>query len=316
MESPTSIFSKEESQFYNIATRRVTLFNRTPSSIDVITPDKSAETNGNLNKAVGPAKMLQVSSGDRVQLEVFARYQTGTGGNTTLISNLASAVTGTFALTAGEAAHTAITNSVPAQAATISPGSGVPKAYLFYILFNSSYVYQQFGYVSVNSTAQVGHQQMYLDITVPTGGYLYTYVINESNVSSAVSVYFDDFTIVHTRNTNTLQVVQTNDYYPFGLQIAAQSYQKQTALDNDYKFNGIEEEDEFGQNYYTAFYRTMDPTLARWWQVDPKAEEYYSWNPYNSMGDNPIRIADPMGDKWKEKKDEVTANQLLGALKN
>ena len=35
-----------------------------------------------------------------------------------------------------------------------------------------------------------------------------------------------------------LQVLQTSDYYPFGLQIAAGSYQKQTALDNDYLYNG------------------------------------------------------------------------------
>jgi len=156
----TQFSTKEESQFYNIATRRATVFNHTAASIDVTAPDRSAETNGNTSKAIGPAKMLQVSAGDRVQLEVFARYQTGTGGNNALISNLASAVTGSFLLNAGEAAHTAITNSVPTQAATISQTSGVPKSYLFYILFNSSYVYQQFGYVLVNSTAQAGHQQM------------------------------------------------------------------------------------------------------------------------------------------------------------
>lgn len=295
METPTPIANKEQSQFYNISTRRVTAFNRTPASIEVTAPNQSAETNGNLNKTIGPAKMVQVSAGDRVQLEVFARYATGTGSNNTLITNLASAVTGSFALTAGESAHTALTNNVPPQAATIGQTTGVPKAYLFYILFNSSYVYQQFGYVAVNSTALAGHQQMYLDITVPTGGYLYTYVANEANVSTATSVYFDDFTIVHTRNTPTLQVLQTNDYYPFGLQIAAQSYQKQTALDNDYLYNGKELQDEHNLGWMDYGARMYMADIGRWGVVDPLSENYLPASPYNYVLNNPASLLDPDG---------------------
>jgi len=295
METPTPIANKEQSQFYNISTRRVTAFNRTPASIEVTTPNQSAETNGNLNKTIGPAKMIQVSTGDRVQLEVFARYSTGTGSNNALISNLASVVTGSFGLTSGEAAHTALTNNVPPQAATIGQTTGIPKAYLFYILFNSSYVYQQFGYVAVNSTALVGHQQMYLDITIPTGGYLYTYVANEANVSSATSVYFDDFTIVHTRNTPTLQVLQTNDYYPFGLQIAASSYQKQTSLDNDYLYNGKELQDEHNLGWLDYGARMYAPELGRWHVTDPMAGMAMDLTPFRYGFNNPIRVIDPDG---------------------
>jgi len=291
----TQFAAKEQAQFYNIATRRATVFNHTTASIDVTAPDKSAETNGNTSKAIGPAKMLQVNAGDRVQLEVFARYQTGTGGNNALISNLASAVTGSFLLNAGEAAHTAITNNVPTQAATISQTSGVPKSYLFYILFNNSYAFQQFGYVLVNSTAQAGHQQMYLDITVPTGGYLYTYVANESNVSAGVSVYYDDFTIVHTRSTPTLQVLQTSDYYPFGLQIAAGSYQKQTTLDNDYLYNGKELQDEHNLGWMDYGARMYDPSCACFHTIDPASTNYYGLTPYHYVLNNPIKFIDPTG---------------------
>jgi len=315
METPTPIATKEESQFYNIATRRITVFNHTLANINVTAPDRSAETNGNTSKAIGPAKMLQVSAGDRVQLEVFARYQTGTGGNNALISNLASAVTGSFLLNAGEAAHTAITNSVPTQAATISQTSGVPKSYLFYILFNSSYVYQQFGYVLVNSTAQAGHQQMYLDITVPTGGYLYTYVANESNVSAGTSVYFDDFTIVHTRNTPTLQVLQTSDYYPFGLQIAAGSYQKQTALDNDYLYNGKELQDEHNLGWLDYGWRMYDPGLARWGAVDNLAEKFQSNSPYHYAGNNSVRNVDVDGNEFTDDA-KKWAKQLMQNVKD
>ncbi|HMR58346.1 MAG TPA: RHS repeat-associated core domain-containing protein, partial [Cyclobacteriaceae bacterium] len=228
---------------------------------------------------------------------MFARYSTGTGSNNALISNLASVVTGSFGLTSGEAAHTALTNNVPPQAATIGQTTGIPKAYLFYILFNSSYAYQQFGYIAVNSTALVGHQQMYLDITIPTGGYLYTYVANEANVSSATSVYFDDFTIVHTRNTPTLQVLQTNDYYPFGLQIAASSYQKQTALDNDYLYNGKELQDEHNLGWSDYGARMYMSDLGRWGVADPLTEEMRRWSAYNYAFDNPISFIDPDGKK-------------------
>jgi len=190
-----------------------------------------------------------------------------------------------------------------------------PKRQIVNHELDSSYAYQQFGFVQVSSAALAAHQQLYLDITIHTGGYLYTYVANESNVSASTSVYFDDFNIIHTRNTSTLQVVQTTDYYPFGLAMAAQSYQKQSTLDNDYKFNGIEEQDEFDLNIYAAFYRNLDPSLGRWWQIDPKSEEYHSWTPYNSMGDNPIGIMDPLGDEWLDKvKDKAKATKISNDL--
>ena len=292
----TQFATKEQSQFYNISTRRVTTFNRTPASIEITAPNQSAETNGNLNKAVGPAKMVQVSAGDRVQLEVFARYSTG--GNNSLISNLASLVTGSFGLTSGEAAHTALTNNVPPQAATIGQTTGIPKAYLFYILFNNSYAYQQFGYVAVNSTALVGHQQMYLDIIIPTGGYLYTYVANEANVSSATSVYFDDFTIVHTRNMPALQVLQTNDYYPFGLTF--NSYSREGSVYNKYQFNGKEIQNELGLGWNDYGARMYMSDIGRWGVIDPLSEKGRRWSPYNYAFDNPIRFIDPDGmwPKW------------------
>jgi hypothetical protein len=51
-----------------------------------------------------------------------------------------------------------------------------------------------------------------------------------------------------------------------------------------------------GLDVYNAFYRTLDPSLARWWQVDPKAELHYGDSPYNSMLNNPILFDDPNGD--------------------
>jgi RHS repeat-associated protein len=294
METPLA--AREQSQFYNITSSRVTGFNRTPAGIDVTAPDKSAETNGKLSgKTIGPAKMLQVSPGDRVQLEVFARYQTGTN-NGTLVSNLAGAVTATFQVVSGEAAYTALNNNVPVQAATITKLSGVPKAYLFYILFNSSYGYVQFGYVQVQSPAQAAHQQLYLDIAIPVNGYLYTYVANESSVNPNTSVYFDDFKIVHTRNSAALQVLQTNDYYPFGL--VFNSYQREGAIENQYLFAGKERQDELEIGWLDFGARMYQPEIARWNGIDASSENYVNQCPYHYAGNNPVKFVDFDGNDY------------------
>jgi hypothetical protein len=58
-------------------------------------------------------------------------------------------------------------------------------------------------------------------------------------------------------------------------------------------------------NVYTAFFRVADPTIGRWWQIDPKVDDYYHVTPYNMMGNNPINITDPLGDEWKDPKNDA-----------
>jgi len=45
-----------------------------------------------------------------------------------------------------------------------------------------------------------------------------------------------------------------------------------------------------------ATYRSLDPAMGIWGQVDPKAEGAYRHSPYNSMFNNPISNIDPEGD--------------------
>ena len=63
-----------------------------------------------------------------------------------------------------------------------------------------------------------------------------------------------------------------------------------------YKYNGIEEIDDFGLDLSFATFRTLDPTIGRWLQVDPAAESLMVMSPYNTMGNNPILYSDPNGD--------------------
>jgi RHS repeat-associated protein len=63
---------------------------------------------------------------------------------------------------------------------------------------------------------------------------------------------------------------------------------------DSYLYNGMEIQDELGINIYDTEYRNLDPAIARWWQIDPKASERES--PYVSMANNPIIYNDFLGD--------------------
>src|SRR6267142_3657204 len=123
--------STEESQFKNLPVTRLQIvaYNHTPKSYLHVTPapDRVAETNGYTNKPIGPAKLLQVRTGDQVTTEVYARYVTGTGGSTAVISNLVAALTGAYGIGTGEAAYAAFTNNLPAIAGGLAANTNVPK---------------------------------------------------------------------------------------------------------------------------------------------------------------------------------------------
>ena len=60
-----------------------------------------------------------------------------------------------------------------------------------------------------------------------------------------------------------------------------------------YKFNGKELDEETGLYYYGARY--YDPKISIWLSVDPLAESFPNWNPYNYTMQNPINLVDPDG---------------------
>jgi RHS repeat-associated protein len=69
-----------------------------------------------------------------------------------------------------------------------------------------------------------------------------------------------------------------------------------TTLENKYKYNRIEYENSFDINIGEAFFRTHDPQLGRWWQIDPKLEASLNISPYAAMDNNPVIKSDPLGD--------------------
>jgi len=91
-------------------------------------------------------------------------------------------------------------------------------------------------------------------------------------------------TTLQLRNINSFGLLQQGH----GL------FHAQQEPENRYQYNGIEHEEEIGLDL--AFFRSYDPAIGRWMQVDPAASSFPSMSPYTGMGNNPLVITDALGD--------------------
>lgn len=85
---------------------------------------------------------------------------------------------------------------------------------------------------------------------------------------------------------------------PFGETMAEQNLPG--AYENPYKFNAKELDVETGLYYYGARY--YNPRTSIWLSVDPLAEKFPGWSPYNYAMNNPLVFIDPTGmaPEWHE----------------
>ena len=90
----------------------------------------------------------------------------------------------------------------------------------------------------------------------------------------------------------TASVVQSTQYYPFGMPFADATGQDV----QPYKYNNKELDGRNGLNMYDYSARYYESALGRFTSVDPLAEKYYSISPYAYVGNNPINAIDINGD--------------------
>ena len=107
-------------------------------------------------------------------------------------------------------------------------------------------------------------------------------------------VLFSDTNGDGSIDANT-EVLQTTAYYPFGMRMEGNFSQNNVGRENKYLFNGKELDTDFGLNWYHYGARMYDPAIARWNAVDPLAEKFYPWSPYNYTYNNPLIYTDPDG---------------------
>jgi RHS repeat-associated protein len=260
------------------------------------------------SQKIGPSITLKVMKGDSINIRVSSWYKLGTSTPTTppinttlanIVSSLISGISGsavvnTHGVTSSQfntaGSFTPDVTSFLNNQTNTNYNTAKPKAYLNWIYFD-----EQFNIVSSSSNAeQVGNDQqfkLHVQQTVATKcGFLYVYVSNET---PNIPVYFDNLQVSHVRSP----LLETSEYYAYGLKMANISYRAASTLTNRYGWNGGNEyEDEGELNYSNTFYRKYDAQIGRFTGVDMKAEEFAYINPYQFGGNNPVMFNDPMGD--------------------
>ncbi len=88
-------------------------------------------------------------------------------------------------------------------------------------------------------------------------------------------------------------VIQSTQYYPFGMAFAEGTTTEQGK--QPYKYNGKELDQSHGLNQYDYSARFYDPGYNRFTTQDPLSEKFYSWSPYVYTFNNPMRFTDPTG---------------------
>ena len=315
--------STEKQLFYALDTSVVS---RTtagyPVDLSITNPNDSVTVLNGSGIRQGPAIILKVMSGDKLDLSVRYYYNQASGttnGSLTGTDILSSVAAGVFSLTGGThgtAASLGNTSTSPLLGALnsfISDPSrpfdnSKPKAYLNWVLLDNQFKYvsssNQSGAAQVQSPGTNGGQlQAPIGITglpITTSGYLYIYLSNETQHQD---VFFDNLSIVHYPGP----MLEETHYYPFGLTMAGISDRaiKPQYFENKFRLGGKELQDEefadgSGLEAYDFGARYYDPQIARWQQVDPLAEQMRRWSPYAYGFDNPVRFVDPTGMKGKD----------------
>ncbi len=83
-------------------------------------------------------------------------------------------------------------------------------------------------------------------------------------------------------------ITSAQDYYPYG-----ELLREYNSASQRYQFTGKEKDGESSYLHFDA--RTLDPSLPMWLQVDPLADKYPGWSPYNYVLGNPTRLIDKTG---------------------
>ena len=105
----------------------------------------------------------------------------------------------------------------------------------------------------------------------------------------------------HLGNTRVVfnqdnQVLQTNSYYPFGMNIESLTTNNQTlSPKNLYLYNGKELQEDFNLNWHDYGFRFYDAQIGRWHVIDPMADSRVWLTPYQYAQNTPIMRIDPDG---------------------
>ncbi|MDQ0105042.1 RHS repeat-associated protein [Chitinophaga terrae (ex Kim and Jung 2007)] len=260
-------------------------------------------------RKIGPSLVLKVMAGDTVKIGAQAFYKSnGPQDNSsrvqpeTMLADLALNFAGGQQSAGGHAAtdgdirnpfNTSFSNSDYRLLQEKDPSENRadrPKAYLSFVLFDENFklVDKNSGVRQVKSEPDQLQTLAVDEMPIEQSGYLYVFTSNETNQD----VYFDN--VVVTLGAGPL--LEETHYYPFGLTMAGISSKALNGTpENKYKFTGQLFDDDLGWNTYQMRFRTMDPQIGRFLQVDPLSPKYVHNSTYAYAENDVIRAIDIEG---------------------
>ncbi len=129
-----------------------------------------------------------------------------------------------------------------------------------------------------------------------SGGYDYTYQYKDhlGNIRLSYSDYDGDGEIDVTTSPSTNEIVEENNYYPFGLK--HEGYNEGiNGVHHKFEFQGQETQNELGLNWISFKWRNHDPEIGRFWSIDPLTEKYEWMTQYQFSSNQPIHAQEIEG---------------------
>lgn len=291
----------ERSQFLNFDNVRKVISRIADKTNDATGQDGYAVLlRGGPKEKIGLGKSLQLMPGDKVHMEVFAKYIDPNDVNYSgfffqqLVQALASGLPGPLVIDGPSYGSPGFTPPPSTAGGEMDDDEG-PQAYLRYIFVPNDFDFTtaSIGSAKLSSESQERgnnqpHEKLELDFEATHAGYLFVYFCNDREEPTE-DVFFDEFKVVHEKS----MIVQSNDYYPFGLTF--NSYNRESSVPQDYKFNGKEEQKELNLGWLDYGARMYMPDIGRWGVIDPHADRYEIVTPYNYAFNNPMLFIDPSG---------------------
>jgi RHS repeat-associated protein len=294
-------------------------YNTNPSASTTANSKKLYKLNGKNGSQAGLGITLRVMAGDVINIFGKSFYHLNTNQTPNNVYPLSNALLSLLNVFAGSAAVSAthggitgatlngnggITNTLTGwlNGSQHTPVGSTPKAYINWVFLDDRFQPN----TTTNGMSGASPVSSYSDtllshnipaVNITQNGYLYIYCSNESDVD----VFFDNLQVIDTHGP----LIEETHYYPFGLTMAGISsnalnfgqpennklYNKGSELQHD------EFSDGSGLELYSTEFRSLDPQLGRWWQIDPETENQEMWSPYSADYNNPIGLNDPLGNE-------------------
>jgi RHS repeat-associated protein len=289
MDKAPSDFS-EEKTFMNVNKTKNAGWNHTPEGSQSSLTDNT--------KPLGPWKRLEVKKGDKIQANVWAKYD----ANATTPS-LPTGGLYVFLQTYPNYSNTVIDgvpidNSASQEKLRLGIGfmpstqntedASAPHAYIKYIFYDKDhhFIRKEIKYVQLTASQPAGMYLSLPDLIAEQSGYVEVFVANESNRK----VWFDDLTITHTPTL----IVQENHYEPYGMNLVG--IEGEGKPEHRHQYNGLSEKVAYkALHWYMTDYRGYDSQLGMFEAYDPLATSVAGISPYQYGYNNPVNYNDPDG---------------------